>query len=157
MPGDSTRRQGIDVMTEAPNWRTGVTVVRAAKLGQAMGGPSGPGRATAFDFAGHGGRATWIGMVRLQPNVLTGAHHHGRHEVAVYVAKGHGRIRWGVRLEFAADVAPGDFVYFAPYVPHQEQNLDAGEALHFVVVRSDGERIAVDVDVAPVAQPEMVF
>jgi uncharacterized RmlC-like cupin family protein len=144
-------------MTEAPNWRSGVTVVRAATLGQTMGGPAGPGRATAFDFAGHGGRATWIGTVRLQPNVQTGAHHHGRHEVAVYVAKGRGRIRWGARLEFAADVAPGDFVYFAPYVPHQEQNLDADAALHFVVVRSDNERIAVSIDAVPVERPELLF
>jgi uncharacterized RmlC-like cupin family protein len=46
-------------------------------------GPSGAGRATAFDFAGTGGRETWIGTVTLRPNAKTGAHHRGRHEVAV--------------------------------------------------------------------------
>jgi len=91
------------------------------------------------------------------PNAKTGAHHHGRHEVAVYVVKGRSQICWGVRLEFAAEVGPGDFVYFAPYVPHQELNLDASETLDFVVVRSDNARILVKLDVAPVEQPETVF
>ena len=62
------------------------------------------GRATAFDFAGTGGRETWIGAVTLQPGSKTGAHHHGRHEVAVYVVKGRGQIRWGERLEFTSEV-----------------------------------------------------
>ncbi len=107
------------------------------------------GRATAFAFAGSGGRETWIGTVTLPPQAKTGAHHHGRHEVAVYVVRGRGCIRWGERLEFAADVGAGDFVYFAPYVPHQELNLDADAPLEFVVVRSDNERIAVALDIAP--------
>lgn len=139
------------------NWRTAVTVVRAATLSRAMGGRTGPGRATAFDFAGSGGRATWIGTVWMQPDSATGAHHHGRHEVALYVAKGHGRIRWGERLEFAADLAPGDFVYIAPNVPHEETNLDAAATFDLVVVRSDNERIVVPIDTTPVEQPEMVF
>jgi len=110
------------------------------------------GRATAFDFAGTGGRETWIGAVTLQPGSKTGAHHHGRHEVAVYVVKGRGQIRWGERLEFSSDVNPGDFAYFAPYVPHQELNLSNDATLDFVVVRSDNERIAIDLDIVPAEQ-----
>jgi uncharacterized RmlC-like cupin family protein len=141
--------------TQKAKWRTdGVTVVRAGSLQTVM---LGKGRATAFDFAGTGGRETWIGTVSLQPNAKTGAHHHGRHEVAVYVVKGRSQIRWGERLEFATEVGSGDFIYFAPHVPHQERNLDASETLDFVVVRSDNERIAVDLDVVPVEQPETVF
>jgi uncharacterized RmlC-like cupin family protein len=144
-------------MTETIKWRTdGVKIVRAELLNRVMFGPSGTGRATAFDFAGIGGRETWIGTVALQPHAKTGAHHHGRHEVAVYVVKGRGQIRWGERLEFAAEVSPGDFVYFAPYVPHQELNLDAKETLEFVVVRSDNERIVINLDIAPVEHPERV-
>jgi uncharacterized RmlC-like cupin family protein len=143
-------------MTETIKWRTdGVKVVRSEALRRVMLGPSGAGRATAFDFAGAGGRETWIGAVTLQPFAKTGAHHHGRHEVAVYVVKGHGQIRWGERLEFAAEVSPGDFAYFAPYVPHQELNV-ASETLDFVVVRSDNERIVVNLEIAPVEYPERV-
>jgi uncharacterized RmlC-like cupin family protein len=87
----------------------------------------------------------------------TGAHHHGRHEVAIHVVKGRSEIRWGERLEFAATIGPGDFVYFAPYVPHQERNLDTVETLEFVVVRSDNEKIAVALDVVAVEQPEAMF
>jgi len=145
-------------MAKTMNWRTdGVTIVRAEALNRAMLGPSGTGRATAFDFTGTGGQRTWIGTVTLPPNAVTGAHHHGRHEVAVYVVKGRSEIRWGERLEFAAEVGQGDFVYFAPYVPHQELNLDAGETLDFVVVRSDNEKIVVKLDIVPVEQPETVF
>ena len=145
-------------MTDMARWRTdGVTVVHARSLDLAMRGPSGTGRATAVDFAGTGGQATWIGTVTLPPKANTGAHHDGRHEVAVYVVKGRSQIRWGERLEFAAEVGPGDFVYFAPYMPHQEVNLDASETLDFVVVRSDNEKIVVGLDIVPVEQPETVF
>ena len=98
------------------NWRNdGVKVVRAAAQQLALA--SGQGRATAFDFAGTGGPNIWMGTVTLKPNGQTGAHHHGTHEVAVYVSNGRSRIRWGERLEFTTDVGPGDFVYFAPQVP----------------------------------------
>ena len=71
--------------------------------------------------------------------------------------KGRGEIRWGGRLEFAAEVGPGDFVYFAPHVPHQEVNLDAAGTLDFVVVRSDNEKIVVGLDIEPVERPETLF
>lgn len=145
-------------MTETTKWQnSGVRVVRAESVDMAVHGASGLGRATAFDFAGSGGQKTWIGAVSLQPNAKTGAHHHGRHEVAVYVAKGRSQIRWGERLEFAAEVGPGDFVYFAPFVPHQELNLSDSEMLEFVVVRSDNERIVNNLDVVPVELPETIF
>ena len=144
-------------MTERKQWRDGVRIVRGTSLAETMRQPSTGGRATAFDFAGSGGRETWIGTVTLQPNAKTGAHHHGRHEVAIYVIKGSSEIRWGERLEYVTDVGPGDFVYFAPYVPHQERNPSASEAVDFLVVRSDNERIVVTLDTAPVEQPQAVF
>jgi uncharacterized RmlC-like cupin family protein len=142
-------------VTEQRKWRTdGVKVARAASLNAAM---SGKGRVTAFDFTGSDGKETWIGAVSVKPNANTGPHHHGRTEVAVYVVSGRGQIRWGERLEFAAEIGPGDFVYFAPFVPHQEHNLDAAEPLEFVVVRSNNEGIAVKLDFVPVEQPETVY
>ncbi len=144
-------------MASTTNWRNSVTVVRGKTLEETMRGPSGAGRATAFDFSGTGGQKIWIGTVTLQPLAKTGLHHHGRHEVAIYVVKGHSQIRWGGQLEFAADVGPGDFVYFAPFVPHQEFNTDETETVDFVVVRSDNERIAVKLETAPVEHPEAVF
>jgi uncharacterized RmlC-like cupin family protein len=142
-------------MTETINWRTdGVRVARADSLQAAMAEKA---RITAFDFAGTDGKETWIGVVTLQANSKTEAHHHGRTEVAVYIVKGRGQIRWGERLEFEVEVAPGDFVYFSPYVPHQELNIQGGEPLEFVVVRSNNEGIAVNLDVVPVEQPETIY
>jgi uncharacterized RmlC-like cupin family protein len=71
-------------MTEATTWRTdGVTVVRAAALHMArQGRPEPDGRPPSIS-PGPGGRETWIGTATLRPNAKTGAHHHGRHEVAV--------------------------------------------------------------------------
>jgi len=128
---------------EPIDWRDGVRVVRGATLDQALRDPSGPGRATAIDFAAGGDRGPWIGVVTLAPRGSTGMHYHGRHEVAIYVVRGRAEIRWGERLEFAATIEPGDFAYFAPFVPHQEFNPDAARSVDFVVVRSDNERIAV--------------
>jgi uncharacterized RmlC-like cupin family protein len=121
-----------------------------------MASPSGLSRATAFEFTGADSPRTWVGSVRLQPGARTGPHHHGRHEVGLYVAKGRTQILWGERLEFMADVAPGDFVYFAPYVPHEERNLQCDQAAEFVVVRTDNERIYVPVELNPVTAPERI-
>ncbi len=141
-------------MAETVKWRDAVRVVRGESLDSAMDEPTSSGRATAFDFSGAGGRETWIGTVTLRPDGNTGAHHHGRHEVAVYIVRGHSEIRWGDRLEYAADVGPGDFVYFAPNVPHQERNPSTSEAVVFLVVRSDNERIVVPLDIEPIERLE---
>jgi len=138
------------VTTGNHKWKNGVTVVRAASL-------AAKARATAFDFAGTGGQQTWIGTVTMQPGANTGMHHHQQHEVTIYVVKGESEIRWGERLEFAAEIGPGDFVYFVPYVPHQERNLSERETVEFVVVRSGNEGFVTKLDATPVEQPETVF
>jgi uncharacterized RmlC-like cupin family protein len=127
-------------MSESKDWRDGVRVTRGASLAESLGGPQG-GRATALEFAGTGGMQTWIGRVTMAPGARTSGHRHGRHEVALYVIAGAGRMRWGEQFEHEADVGPGDFIYFTPHVPHEEVNLSAEAALDFVVIRSDGERI----------------
>lgn len=140
------------------DWReTGVRIVRGEAIRAAKAEPSAKGRATAFNFNGFeaSGR-TWIGSVTLQPGAVTGGHHHGRHEVAVYVAKGRAEIRWGERLEYAATVVPGDFVYFTPHVPHQERNFSGEEILEFVVIRSDNEAIFNPLDLAAVERPDSI-
>jgi uncharacterized RmlC-like cupin family protein len=143
-------------MAIKPNeWRTGVKVIRAEALAKAR--LAGSGRATAFDFAGTGGSRPWVGTVTLPPNGTTCGHHHGRHEVAIFVAKGRSQIRWGDRLEFAAEIGPGDMAYFAPRVPHQEFNPDPDEAAEFVVIRSGNEGIFERLDIVTAEHAEFVF
>src|SRR5262245_1704660 len=98
-------------MSKDRNWRDSVTVVRGTSLEAGM---RESGRTTAFDFSGAGGSKTWIGMVTVKPGSKTGTHNHGRHEVAIYVVRGRSEIRWGERLEYAAEIGPGDLAYFAP-------------------------------------------
>lgn len=143
-------------MSTLGNWRTdGVKVMRKADMDAAVQDQG--GRATAFDFAGTDGTPTWVGRATLPGGLQTGLHNHGTQELTVFVLSGRGRIRWGERLEFAADIAPGDFVYFAPLVPHEEINLDPDQPLEFLVVRSDTERVVNKLDEVPVDTPEMVY
>ena len=66
-------------------------------------------------------------------------------------------MRWGEHLEFTAEAGPGDFIYVPPYVPHQEINASPTEALECVLCRSDGEAVAVNLDIEPVEKPEQVL
>jgi uncharacterized RmlC-like cupin family protein len=137
-------------MIAAPTWdNDSVKIMR----GEDMAASATGGRATAFEFGGSGGAGTWIGTVFLAGGASTGPHHHGRHEVAVRVIRGRSEIRWGAHLEYAAEIGPGDFAYFTPYVPHQELNLDPDVQLEFMVVRSDGEAIRVDLPIVPTETP----
>ncbi len=80
-----------------------------------------------------------------------------RRFLCLSAVKGRRQIRWGERLEFAAEVGRGDFVYFVPFVPHQEFNVDESETVDFVLIRGDNEKILVNLDVVPVDRPEAVF
>ncbi len=53
-------------------------------------------------------------------------------------------------------LAPGDFIFVPPYVPHQEINASTSEPLECVVVRSDNEAVVVNLDIAPAEQPDEV-
>lgn len=141
-------------MSASAKWRDGVRVVRGASIEQAMASPSGGGRATAFDFSGTGGKP-WVGFATVKPGLKTGTHNHGHHEVMIYVVRGHSEIRWGERLEYAANIGPGDLAYFSPNVPHQEFNPHAEDTV-YLVVRSDLERIVNPLEEKPVATPERV-
>ncbi len=77
--------------------------------------------------------------------------------MAIYVNKGRSEIRWGESLEFTTQVGAGDFVYFAPGVPHQEANPDHRECVEFVVIRSDDSAVRVDLDITPFEHPETVY
>jgi len=142
----------------APKWKhTGVAVIPSSSLDSNT--PQTPGmlRAAAINFARVGAQKLWAGTVTIHANAKTGAHHHGHLESIIYVLKGKARMRWGERLEFVAEAGPGDFIYVPPWVPHQEINASEDEELECVLVRSDGEAVAVNLpDVEPVEKPESV-
>jgi uncharacterized RmlC-like cupin family protein len=101
-------------------------------------------RAAAINFACVGAQKLWAGTVTIDANAKTGAHHHGHLESVIYVLKGNARMRWGEKLEFTAEAEPGDFIFVPPYVPHQEINALEDEKLECILMRSDGEAVAVN-------------
>jgi len=142
----------------APAWKLdGVRVIPADQLDTHTAQTPGMNRAAAINFARVGAQKLWAGTVTIHADAKTGAHHHGHLESVIYVVRGRARMRWGEQLEFTAEAGPGDFIYVPPYVPHQEINASATESLECVVCRSDGEAVAVNLDIEPVEKPESVL
>ena len=142
----------------ANDWRTnGVRVVRSDELDPNTPQTPGMTRAAAITAARGGAEKLWAGTVIIEPAAKTGAHHHGPVESVIYVVKGRARMRWGNNLEYVAEAGPGDFIFVPPYVPHQEINASRDEVLECVLVRSDGEAVAINPDIEPVEKPETVL
>ena len=140
------------------DWRrNGVRVIKGDQLDTNTAQTPGMNRAAAINAARVGAQKIWAGTVHIHPNAKTGAHHHGALESVIYVLRGKARMRWGEHLEFVAEAEPGDFIFVPPYVPHQEINASADETLECVLVRSDNEAVVVNLDIAPVEQPESVY
>jgi uncharacterized RmlC-like cupin family protein len=142
---------------EKPDWREqGVRDVRGDQLDTNTPQTPGMNRAAAINYARVGAQKLWAGTVTIHPDAKTGAHHHGELESVIYVVRGRARMRWGDALEFTAEAGPGDFIYVPPFVPHQEINASADEALECVLVRSDQEAVVVNLDIPMVEKPETV-
>src|SRR5258708_31718879 len=142
---------------EHTDWRNrGVRIVKGTELDINTAQTPGMNRAAAITYATAGAQKLWAGTVTIHPNAKTGAHHHGEVESVIYVVRGKARMRWGERLEYVAEAAPGDFIYVPPYVPHQEINASSDETLECVLVRSDNEAVVVNLDIEPVEEPSPV-
>jgi uncharacterized RmlC-like cupin family protein len=144
-------------MTQSQDWRNhGVRIVRANEFDSNTPQTPGMTRAAAINRAIAGANKLWAGSVEIHPNAKTAPHHHGALESIIYVISGRARMRWGEKLEYAADAGPGDFIFVPPYVPHQEINALANEPLFCVVVRSDQEPVVVNLQIECIEKPEEV-
>ncbi len=140
-----------------PRWKhDGVQVVSGGDLDPNTAQTPGMDRKAAITRARVGAQKLWAGTVSIHAGAKTGAHHHGPLESVIFVVKGRARMRWGESLEFVAEAGPGDFIYVPPFVPHQEINARDDETLECVLVRSDGEAVAINLDIEPVEKPEKV-
>jgi uncharacterized RmlC-like cupin family protein len=150
-------------MSDAPRtpedgWKhSGVRVIPGDQLDDSTAQTPGMHRAAAIDRARVGAQKLWAGTVHIHANAKTGPHHHGPLESVIYVVSGRARRRWGEQLEYVAEAGPGDFIYVPPFVPHQEINASATEVLECVLCRSDGEAVAVNLDIEPVEKPQDVL
>lgn len=139
-------------------WKhNGVCVIAGNQLDSNTAQTPGMDRRAAINFARVGAQKLWAGTVTIHADAKTGAHHHGHLESVIYVIRGRARMRWGEHLEFTAEAGPGDFIYVPPYVPHQEINASATEVLECVLCRSDGEAVAVNLDIEAVEKPSTIL
>src|SRR6201747_2200429 len=143
-------------MTDAPWKHDGVRVVPADRLDASTAQTPRMDRQAAITFSRTCAQKLWAGTLHIHANAKTGAHHHGPLESVIYVVKGRARMRWGERLEFTAEAGPGDFIYVPCFGPHQEINASPPEVLECVLVRSDGQAVAVNLDIEPAEPPEDV-
>ena len=87
----------------------------------------------------------WSGLVRTEPGVASGWHHHGEHDTSVYVIEGNVRIEFGSGGAQAAEAGPGDFVHIPKYVVHREINPGPTSSQE-VVTRSGTGSLTINVD-----------
>jgi uncharacterized RmlC-like cupin family protein len=92
-----------------------------------------------------GATGIWSGFVTAPAGTVSGVHHHGDCETAIYVLKGRARFRFGEKLEHVVEVAAGDFLFVPPYEIHQEENLSQTEPCELIVSRGCSGILTVNV------------
>ncbi len=87
----------------------------------------------------------WSGLVRTDPHMVSGWHHHGEHETSIYVVDGALRMESGPGGREVLEAEPGDFVHVPKGVVHRESNPGEGAA-HVVVTRAGAGPVTVNVE-----------
>lgn len=87
----------------------------------------------------------WAGRASTEPRMVSGWHHHGDFETAIYVMTGSLRMEFGREGSHSFDAGPGDFVYVGKQAIHRESN-PTDELATFVVVRAGEGEVVVNVE-----------
>jgi len=104
-------------------------------------------RFAAISNAKVGSRQLWMGQTHVKPGMQSGNHHHGEAETAIYVVSGTPEFVFldpesGAERRVIAQ--PGDYLFIPPYLPHREENNQAGSDAVVVIARSTQEAIVVN-------------
>jgi uncharacterized RmlC-like cupin family protein len=94
----------------------------------------------------------WAGLVRTEPHMVSGWHHHGDHETAIYVISGLLRMESGPGGESVIEARPGDFLNVAKEAIHRESNPGDTES-QIVVVRAGHGPTGINVNGPAKSQP----
>ncbi len=105
-------------------------------------------RRAAINFARVGAQKQRASTVTIHADAKTGAHHHGHLESVIYVIRGKARMRWGERLEFTAEARAGRLHLRAAPTAAPGNQRRPTEVLERVLCRSDGEAVAVNLDIS---------
>jgi len=135
--------------------RTRVHHVAADALSAATGQTDGMARLAAITGSSVGSEKIWMGETHVSPSTVSGNHHHGESETAIFVRSGHPVFVFhDGRKEVRVATAPGDYVFVPPYVPHREENPDPDDPAVIVIARSTQEAIVVNLaELYPLSDP----
>ena len=87
----------------------------------------------------------WAGLVRTEPAMTSGWHHHGDYVTSIYVANGTLRMESGPGGSEVIDAEPGDFLHVPKGAIHRESNRGEQES-HLIVVRAGRGVPTINVD-----------
>ena len=116
-----------------------VLLVRA---GERRPGHSTPGMTREEAFTTD---AIWAGTVKTEPGMVSGWHHHGDHETAIYVLSGRFVMESGPDGSQVLEAQPGDFLYVPRATVHRESNPGQTECMAVVLRAGTGE-VVVNTD-----------
>jgi uncharacterized RmlC-like cupin family protein len=95
-----------------------------------------------------GAKRLWVASAEMGLGAISGPHHHGEAETAIYILEGVARFYVGPGLREVLEATAGDFVWVEPREVHVELNRSQTEPLRMIVVRTPGD-IALDATVPP--------
>ena len=87
----------------------------------------------------------WAGLVRTEPTMSSGWHHHGDYESSIYVVSGRLRMEFGPGGREIEEAGPGDFLYVPKGAIHRESNPLAEEGT-LIATRSGTGPPVINVD-----------
>jgi uncharacterized RmlC-like cupin family protein len=87
----------------------------------------------------------WAGLARTEAGMVSGWHHHGDYQSAIYVVSGAMRMEFGSGGAESVEAGPGDFIYVAAHAVHRESN-PTDEESRFIVVRAGSGDPVFNVD-----------
>ncbi len=123
-----------------------IRIINPAQRDASTAQTPGMSRIAGVSAATCGSSGVWMGRFTNEPGFRSGAHHHGDVESAIYVISGRLRMRWGERLEHAADAAAGDFIFVPARLVHQEINVSDSEGVVAILARGGQENVVVNVE-----------
>ena len=101
-----------------------------------------PGKAREEAIAVDG---LWSGLVRSEPGVASGWHHHGDHDSSIFVIEGSVRIEFGPDGARSVEAGPGDFLHIPKHLVHREINAGSTPSRE-IITRSGTGPPTVNVD-----------
>jgi len=116
--------------------------VRLVRAQDRRPGQATPGMAGKEAFATD---AMSAGVVKTEPGMVSGWHHHGDHETAIYVLSGRFVMESGPGGSLVLDARPGDFLYVPRQAIHRESNPGQTECTA-VILRSGTGEVVVNTD-----------